>query len=201
MRKMRRLRSSWACAKYHPGLCSPFVHAVVSNDSVSGYGRPGSECADAQSHLGLRCLHMPEDTCSHDVAHIIVNTMINKAEGLLVSPLRPLFNGRLVTAHPRSVVFARFPPSPETINSNIGAFKNAFGGGWVRQRCRVSCVTGESNKLIAGQSLLSLQQVRVERESFYFFTFIHFLFSPLFLSFISSTISCISLPPFSGRRH
>ena len=33
------------------------------------------------------------------------------------------------------------------------------------------------------------------------FTFIHFPLSPLSLSFISSTISSISLLPFSGRRH
>ena len=33
------------------------------------------------------------------------------------------------------------------------------------------------------------------------FTFIHFPLSPLSLSFISSTISSISLRPFSGRRH
>ena len=32
MPKMRR--SSRACAKYHPGLCSPFIHSVVFNDSV-----------------------------------------------------------------------------------------------------------------------------------------------------------------------
>ena len=36
MRKMRRFRSSCACAKYHPGLWSPFIHSVVSNDSGSG---------------------------------------------------------------------------------------------------------------------------------------------------------------------
>ena len=24
---------------YHPGLCSPFIHSVVSNASVSGQGR------------------------------------------------------------------------------------------------------------------------------------------------------------------
>ena len=29
MRKMYRFRSSRACAKYHPGLCSPFIHSVV----------------------------------------------------------------------------------------------------------------------------------------------------------------------------
>ena len=26
------LRSSCACANFHPGLCSPFSHSVVSND-------------------------------------------------------------------------------------------------------------------------------------------------------------------------
>ena len=29
MRNMRRFRSSCACAKYHPGLCSPFIHYTV----------------------------------------------------------------------------------------------------------------------------------------------------------------------------
>ena len=54
-----------------------------------------------------------------------------------------------------------------------------------------------------GQGLLSLQPVMVEGECFYFFcffTFIHFPFS-LVSTFISSTISSISLLPFSGRRH
>ena len=40
MRKLRRFRSSCACAKYQPGLCSPFIHSIVSNDSVSGQRRP-----------------------------------------------------------------------------------------------------------------------------------------------------------------
>ena len=35
MYKMCRLRLSGTCAKYHPGLCSPVIHSVVSNDSVS----------------------------------------------------------------------------------------------------------------------------------------------------------------------
>ena len=30
--KINRFRSSFACAKYHPGLCSPFTHSVVSNE-------------------------------------------------------------------------------------------------------------------------------------------------------------------------
>ena len=33
--QMRRFRLSCACAKYYPSLCSPFIHSVVSNDSVS----------------------------------------------------------------------------------------------------------------------------------------------------------------------
>ena len=36
---------------------------------------------------------------------------------------------------------------------------------------------------------------------FCFITFFHFLLSPLAISFISSTISSISILPFSGRRH
>ena len=34
--KMCGFTSSCTCAKYHPGRCSPFIHFVVSNDSVSG---------------------------------------------------------------------------------------------------------------------------------------------------------------------
>ena len=79
-------------------------------------------------------------------------------------------------------------------------------GARVRQRSRVAYVTGASNWdwLTAGQGLLPLQQLRVEGECFYFlcfFTFIHFLFSPLSLSFIPYTVSCIYLPLFSMRRH
>ena len=58
-------RSSCACAKYHPGLCSPFIHSIVFNDFASGQGRPWSDCADAQSDLGLHCPHMRENTFSH----------------------------------------------------------------------------------------------------------------------------------------
>ena len=36
MRKMRRFRPFYACAKCHPGICSPFIHSKVSNESVSG---------------------------------------------------------------------------------------------------------------------------------------------------------------------
>ena len=71
------------------------------------------------------------------------------------------------------------------------------------RRCRVSSVTGASNWywLPVGQGLLSLKQVRVEGECFYFFCFFTFTpvsLSSLSLSFISTTISSF---PFSGRRH
>ena len=59
-RKVYRFKSSCAYAKYHPGICSQFIHSIVSNDSVSGQGRPWSACADAQADLGLRWPHMPE---------------------------------------------------------------------------------------------------------------------------------------------
>ena len=64
MRKMHRFRISSACAKYHPALCSQFIHSVVFNISVRGHGRPWSDCMDVQADLGLRCPHMPEDTFS-----------------------------------------------------------------------------------------------------------------------------------------
>ena len=36
---MQISRSSYACDKQHPGLCSPFIHSVVSNDYLSGQWR------------------------------------------------------------------------------------------------------------------------------------------------------------------
>ena len=47
MLKICRFRSSCACIKYHPGLCSPFIHSivsVVSNDSVSSQWESWSDC-------------------------------------------------------------------------------------------------------------------------------------------------------------
>ena len=68
MHKMRRFRSSCACAK-HPDFCSPFIHLVVSNDSVIGQRRPRQACADAQADLGLRYKHVSEDTFSDGSAY------------------------------------------------------------------------------------------------------------------------------------
>ena len=48
-------------AQSHPGICSPLIHSVVSNDSVSGQQRHTSDCACAQSDVGLRYpLHVPK---------------------------------------------------------------------------------------------------------------------------------------------
>ena len=85
----------------------------------------------------------------------------------------------------------------------VFVYKILSGGGWVRQRCSVSYVTGASNLdwLAAGQGLLSLQQVGVEGECYYFFcflTFIHFPLSILFPFFIFTMFSD-SFLPFSGR--
>ena len=57
-------------AKSHQSICSPFIHSVVSNDSVSGHWRPWSDCMNAQADLGPRCPHMPEETFSHIAAHM-----------------------------------------------------------------------------------------------------------------------------------
>ena len=54
------------------------------------------------------------------------------------------------------------------------------GVGLVRQRCRISYVTGVFNWywLTVGQGLLSLHQVRVEGDCFYFFCFFSFIYFP-----------------------
>ena len=58
---LHKFRSFCACAEYHPGLCSPFLHLVVSDDSVSG-----PDCTDALA-MGLHCPPMPKDTFLHGV--------------------------------------------------------------------------------------------------------------------------------------
>ena len=64
MRKMRRFKPSCTSAEYHSGLCSPFIHSIVFNDSVSREWMPWSDCANAQADLGLLCQHIPEDRFS-----------------------------------------------------------------------------------------------------------------------------------------
>ena len=63
------LDSYRACAKSHSGICSPLIHSVVSNYSVSGEPRPWSDCADAHADQGLCCPHGPEDKFLHEEVH------------------------------------------------------------------------------------------------------------------------------------
>ena len=71
MLKICRFISSCTCANYHTGFCSPFIHSLVSNDSVSGQWRPWSDCANAQADLGLHCLRMSGGTFSHAASQIM----------------------------------------------------------------------------------------------------------------------------------
>ena len=75
MHKMHWFRSFCASAKYSQGLYSPFIHSVVSNDSVSGQWRSSLDCTDVQADLGLCCLHIPKDTFSHGMAQM--KTFVN----------------------------------------------------------------------------------------------------------------------------
>ena len=62
--------SSCARARSHPGLCTALIHYIVPNNSVNGQQRPGSDCAEAQSDLGLCCSFIPKNTFLHGAAHV-----------------------------------------------------------------------------------------------------------------------------------
>ena len=92
------------------------------------------------------------------------------------------------------------PPKQCKIISNKScSYPAAFSlGGWVRQKCHVPYVRGASSWywLTVGQGLLSLQQVRVEEECFYFFCFftvIYFPFSPVPLFHLLYCLFSLSL--------
>ena len=73
----------------------------------------------------------------------------------------------------------------------------------MRQRFCVSCVTEASNILAYSWSRPAILAAGKGRRGMFlfllfFFTFIDFPLSPLSLSFISSTISSVSLRPFLG---
>ena len=100
MRKMRIFRPACACAKYPPGLCSPPILSVISNDSVGGQWRPWSDCANAQSDLGLRCPHVLNDSFSHDTVHKLSSwrlffsyQLITISDCLLFKPNEHMYNG------------------------------------------------------------------------------------------------------------
>ena len=72
MQKMCKFTSSCICPKSHPSICSPLKYSIVSNDSICGQRRPWSDCANAQSDLGLHYPHMPDDMFLQGVAHILI---------------------------------------------------------------------------------------------------------------------------------
>ena len=57
MRNPRTFRSSYACEKYHQGICSLLIHSVVSNDSVMDSEGPDQT--------------MSNDTFPHSTAQIV----------------------------------------------------------------------------------------------------------------------------------
>ena len=64
MCEMCIFRSLCASSKYHLVFCSPFIHFIISNDSVSGQWSPWLDSADAQADLGLYGPYMPKDKLS-----------------------------------------------------------------------------------------------------------------------------------------
>ena len=99
MRKMHRFKSFCVYAKYHPGLCSSFMHSAVSNDSVSILLNPWLDFADAQADLGLYCPHMPGDIFSKGAANIV---FVTKSNGLTVTEdyrTNPKYCGRKTLAN------------------------------------------------------------------------------------------------------
>ena len=77
-------------------LLSILILFIVPNDSVSGQRRPWSDCADAQAVLGLRCPHMPEDTCSRGAANMTASpTNANSEISTAFVDLTKVFADRL----------------------------------------------------------------------------------------------------------
>ena len=57
-------------------LWSPFIHFIISNNSVSREGSPWSDCTNAQADLGLWCPHTPEDMFSLGLVHLTLVLML-----------------------------------------------------------------------------------------------------------------------------
>ena len=79
------------CRKSHPGIFSPLIHSVVSNDSFSRQWWPWSDCADAQADQDLRWRHMSDDarltlstlqTNSIDPAEMARNHLLSRNKGM-----------------------------------------------------------------------------------------------------------------------
>ena len=50
----------------------PFIHFVVSIDSVCGQWKPWADCTNVHGDLTRRCPHMTEDTFSHGTVQLII---------------------------------------------------------------------------------------------------------------------------------
>ena len=66
MCKIGRVKSSCTCTKYHPGLCSPFIHSVISNDSVKGQWLGLDQTALMQRLIRA----LAKDMFLHGTAHV-----------------------------------------------------------------------------------------------------------------------------------
>ena len=88
-------------AQSHSDICSPLIHYIVSNASVSKQRRAWSDCTNVQADLCLHSPHMPEDMFSHDRVHIKVAV----AERCLILEFRCVnkyYNDLLLLQHSHS---------------------------------------------------------------------------------------------------
>ena len=67
MHKMRKVRSSCTCTKYHSIIRAFALHLYIFNDSVDIEG------PDAQADLALRNLYIPKDTFLLGDAHLFMH--------------------------------------------------------------------------------------------------------------------------------
>ena len=78
------VKSSRALSMPHRGLCSPWIHSIISNYSGNRQKMPWSDCADARSDLGLCCPSCLKGIFLLDLAHIKQNCSLGCSQGLLL---------------------------------------------------------------------------------------------------------------------
>ena len=119
IRKVRRFRSSCACAKYHPRLCAPLIHFVVSNASVSGQLRPLRKHAYSNILKILQPKNENFQIKSSDIFHISAQNIDCRYS---VEP--PLRGGS--TEYPQSMFLSKnkknnvYPCKPQFYNIKVG---------------------------------------------------------------------------------
>ena len=59
-----------ACAKSHPGICSPLIHSIVSNDSVIEQRGPG-QTTQMRRLILIFAVRICPDRFSHGATHIL----------------------------------------------------------------------------------------------------------------------------------